>query len=261
MAALDDALISAAVAAWPAVELSESEFAEALDEETRRSEHLADIYLARAAERRDEAAIVELRATIRDLVPKAIRATGVRGYDAGDLEQDLLQILVLGTEVRAPRLHKYAGRGPLGAWLRSCAIRECLMRRRQKSANEPGADVPVALADAADDPELRALKSRDLDAFSESISSAFASLDSSTRTLLRYYYVDQLDQRQIATIYQVHDTTISRRLEKARAQILEHARVNLAARGTPTEVWSLVQSRLGVSLGVLLRTQAPSDDE
>lgn len=257
---VDEDSLAAAVAVWPGLALSASEFAAGLSDEARQSEHLADVYLARAALDADEAAMREVRALVRDLAPKAVRATGVRGYEAGDLEQDLMQLLLVGTLAKQARLRQYEGRGPLGAWLRSCAIRECLMRRRKRSADEPATDVPVALADASDDPELQALKGRDRDAFSEAIASAFASLDSATRTLLRYYYLDRLDQRQIAAIYQVHDATISRRLDKARAEVLEHARTSLLAQGTPTEVWALVRSRLDVSLGALLRTQAPKPE-
>ncbi len=241
---------------WPQVQGSETEFAQYVAEQPASVEHLSDVYLAWSALRGQDTAVRELGRWIGELSSRAVRATGVKGYEPSDLEQDLLQIVLVGTAERAARLGQYTGRGPLRAWLRSCAIRECLMRRRRKAA-DTGADVPTHLADLGDDPELGTLKARHREAFTKALGDAFAGLDSSTRTLLRYYYLDQLDQQQIAAIYQVHHATISRRLDKARDSVLESARLVLTARGTPAQVWALVQSRLDVSLQSLLRSMPP----
>ncbi len=257
---VEDDRIRQAVSSWPRVDLSEADFAGQLEEPLSSAAHLADLYLARAALRGDQVAVREIGSWVHELCPRAIRATGVHGYDAGDLEQDLLQQLVVGSAARPAKLDKYSGSGPLRAWLRSCAIRQCLMRRRSTLPDAPAADVPANLADPADDPELRVLKAHDREAFSTALAAAFTALDPATRTLLRYYYVDRLDQKQIAAVHQVHVATISRRLDKARAQILDAIRAALEARGTPTRVWTLVRSRLDVSLRSLLRTAARGDE-
>lgn len=244
------------MSAWPAIGEPEAAFASFIADQEIPAEHLSDVYLAWAAVRGDDAAVREVSRWVTALAGRAVRATGVQGYEPRDLEQDLLQLLLVGTAERDARLKQYAGKGPLRAWLRSCAIRECLTRRRRKTALA-NADVPAQLADLRDDPELGSLKAADREAFAKALGDAFGALDSSTRTLLRYYYLDELDQRQIALIYQVHHATISRRLDKARESIQESARLVLSTRGTPAQVWSLVRSRLDVSLQSLLQTIAP----
>lgn len=248
--------IARAVAAWPQVQCAAAVFESCIPADLERPDHLGDLYVATAALAGDAAAVRVISAWVAELSPRAIRATGVQAYEPNDLEQDLVQMLVVGGAERPPKLTQYAARGPLRAWLRSCALRQCLDRRRRKSPETAAAAMPTLLADSRADPELRVLKARDREAFVAALETAFAALDSSTRAILRYYYLDKLDQRKIATIYDVHVATISRRLDKAREHVLATARKSLAEQGTPGHVWELVKSRLDVSLPTLLRSTA-----
>lgn len=248
--------IERAVAMWPQVSASIDDFSAWVQEHAPEPDHLGDVFLAWAAVSRDEHAVSEVDSWVREVATRAVSVTGVRNYEPSDLEQDLLQLLIVGTVTRPPRLSSYGGRGPLKAWVRSCALRECLMRRRRASVSEEVVAVSAQLTAEDDDPELRALKARDRHAFGDALADAFRQLESSTRTLLRYYYVDGLDQQQIALIYGVHHATISRRLDRARDSIRQYTRETLSSAGHGPAVWGLVQSQLHVSLRSLLRSTA-----
>ncbi len=257
MALVDDLRIAAE--RWPNVCAPLSEFERLVAARSPGPDHVTDLYLAWAALRGDPAAVHHLGRRVRELCPRALRAAGVREYDAADLEQDLMMSLLTATDARPPILTQYTGRGTLGGWLRACAVRRCLMWRRRKSPNRNVAPIPDQLLDERADPESHSLKARDKEAFTQALSTAFAALDRSNRELLRYYYLDRLDLRQIALIYGVHLTTISRRLDKARSEVFAQTHAALAAEGSAEHIWPLVRSRLEVSLGALLKTLPPSE--
>jgi len=89
-----------------------------------------------------------------------------------------------------------------------------------------------------------------------------ASQPSRTRTLLRYYYSENVGVEELGALYRVNAGTASRWLAQARSAIFEETRRRLAEvlGASPSEIEShlgLVHS-LDVSLGSLLRTTDPS---
>ncbi|MGH1346676.1 MAG: sigma-70 family RNA polymerase sigma factor [Nannocystales bacterium] len=180
---------------------------------------------------------------IRAIAPKAIAAA--RCFDPDDLTQDLLDALVVGEPDDTGTVGQFRGTGPLSAWVRTCAMRQCLMRRRRRGRAESIPDELPAVADSGSDPELARLKGTHRSAFDAALREAFASLDSQQRNLMRLHYIDGLQQRGLAAMYGVHPATMSRRFAAARQQILEESRRALKAKGVAaSDAWELAQSQL-----------------
>lgn len=64
----------------------------------------------------------------------------------------------------------------------------------------------------------------------ESLREAIGSLEREQRTLLRFYYVDDLRVEEIGVLLKVNKSTVSRRLADARDTILAALRKALAVR-------------------------------
>ncbi len=216
-----------------------------------RATYLSDVYLSAAALAGDAWAMGELERLITAVAPQSLRATRSVDLDVTDLVQELFTTLVVGETCLPGKLVQYRGRGPLKGWLRTCAIRICLMRARRKQYLTAEQALDTAF-DPSDDPELASLKEDFRASFREALLTAFAELEPRDRNVLRYYYVDKLEQTQIASIYGVHAASISRWLANARHAVLVRTRAQLPE--SSKETWSLVCSRVDVSLRGLLRS-------
>jgi RNA polymerase sigma-70 factor (ECF subfamily) len=154
------------------------------------------------------------------------------------------------------RLEQYAGRGPLLAWVRVAAMRTALNLRR---ARRPGDDEQrlAELVAVEPDPELRHLRSTYRAAYAEALAAAFAALPDRSRVVLRLHWVDGLRLAQIAGLYGVHESSVSRWLAAAadsvaagtRARLVEQLRLGA---DTLASVERLVRSQLDLSLRQLL---------
>ncbi len=129
---------------------------------------------------------------------------------------DCLYADLYGTTVRdgqrLSKLASYTGRGSLEGWLRTVLAQEFVNRYRKQrrlvsleeeteqgaqfaaSAREPAAEVDPRLAAATDD--------------------ALVELSAEDRFILASYYLDSRTLAEIARVLQVHESTISRKLDK-----------------------------------------------
>jgi len=145
----------------------------------------------------------------------------------------------------------YRGQGTLRAWVRVVAVRESLMLHRGRKEIALGDAVLASVPDAADDPELRYLRGEARDHLAEAVARALASLSSRERALLRYSLIDGLTLDEIGAIYGAHKSSISRWLSRAREQLWEAARDELADKLSAEHVSSLVRSlRSGLDLSL-----------
>jgi RNA polymerase sigma-70 factor (ECF subfamily) len=218
--------------------------------------HATDIYLACACAGGDAAAIGVLEQ--RYLLP--VRGSIARYHTSGDFVDEVLQ------ELRgklllppSPRIARYGGRGPLGAWVRVAASRVAIDLLR---THEPAASVdrqPEALADADLGPEVQILREVYREAFQESLKAALAALSAKDRNLLRRHLVEHMTLEEIAGPYGVHPATIARRLQAIRDEIADSVRSALAAqhleqggRSTLDSLARAIRSEVYVSLSPLL---------
>jgi RNA polymerase sigma-70 factor (ECF subfamily) len=113
---------------------------------------------------------------------------------------------------RVSKLASYTGRGSLEGWLRTVMAQEFVNRyRRQRrlvsldEEREDGAQFPAAQPDpvVAVDPRVEAAADE-----------ALAAMGSEERFLLASYYLDERTLAEIARTLGVHESTISRKLDK-----------------------------------------------
>lgn len=185
-----------------------------------------DLYLALACLAGDARAIGLFEAEIL----KAVRPSVERACRDGDASPDDVmqwtrEKLLVGSSEDEPKLRQYLGKGALVGWVRVVAVREALMDRR-KSRRERARD-DAALLDGgppALSMELTVLRDRYAASFQVAVKEALRRLSAEQRSLLRFHTHDGLTIDQLAPMLGIHRATVARRLERARADALDHTR-------------------------------------
>lgn len=222
--------------------------------------HAADLLLACACLAADAAALAELSRRIDVESRAALRGLRASPDFADEVRSRLTERLLVG-ERGAPKLARYAGLGPLSAWLRVAALRTgvSLRRRDRREAEDPSRALLEAM-DPSPDPEARLAHERYQEDLRAALGEAMARLSSRDRNLLRMYYAEGIKLDKLGTFYRVNASTISRWIARAREDILAHTRETLGARLklSAAQVESLlgVAESLDVSLGGFLRRSA-----
>jgi RNA polymerase sigma-70 factor (ECF subfamily) len=182
--------------------------------------HLRELMLARACAAGNEDAWNQFLARYRESINRSAAAI-TRAEDAAhDLADSIYaELYGLGTREgqRSSKLAFYDGRGSLEGWLRSVLVHEHLNRwrngRRLVSLEEQvdgGSQFPAPerAADSLPDPRLESATDE-----------ALAALSAEDRYLLASYYLDGQTLAGIAGLAGVHESTISRRLDRVTSAI------------------------------------------
>ena len=176
-----------------------------------RGLRLDDLVLARACARGNEAAWDVFVRTYREKLYRAARAVAPVESAARELADSVYADL-FGTRVdkdgrRVSKLESYVGRGSLEGWLRMVLVQEYVNRFRAERrfvGFVEAIDCRPRGEDAA--PENARLAS--------ATDAALAALSSEERFLLAAYYLDGRTLAEMGCMLCVHESTISRRLEK-----------------------------------------------
>jgi RNA polymerase sigma-70 factor (ECF subfamily) len=114
--------------------------------------------------------------------------------------------------VRVSKLSFYTGRGSLEGWLRTVMAQEWVNRYRKtkretslEEETEEGAQFAAPASDAIAEVQTPVIVATD---------AALAALTSEDRYILASYYVDERTLAEIAKTLKVHESTISRKVEK-----------------------------------------------
>ncbi len=214
---------------------------------------LADLALACACGAGDGAAIQTLDRMVSDLVATAADAARAGAAVRDEAAQVVRTLLLVPRAERPPAILDYAGRGPLGGWLRITATREVVRLLRNTRREVELGDHLVDGEATASDPVLSALKHRYRRELAEAFHTALAELVPRDRTLLRYQLVDGLGIDEIAALHRVHRATAARWLARVRDDLIEATRALLADKlGMADEevasMLRLVQSELDFSV-------------
>jgi RNA polymerase sigma-70 factor (ECF subfamily) len=145
---------------------------------------------------------------------------GLQASSLDEVRQQLRIRLLIGSP---PRIGQYRGCGPLGAWVRMAAIRVGLsfVEGAKRHASAPELSLLAALVDDDASPEAMIARHRHAKAFQAALESSVATLESRDRTVLRMYFVDELNIDAIGRVFRVHRATIARRLQAIRQRVLE----------------------------------------
>ncbi len=195
------------------------------------------------------------------LCAPGLTAAVARIDPAADFRDEVRQILwqrvFVGTPDRPPRILTYSGRGPLAAWVAVAAQRVAIDLRR---AAMPTAGLdPDAndLLPAREHPEAAYLRGRYRAEFEAGVRAALDGLSDRDRLLLRLTAVSGFSHEQVAAIYGVNQSTVSRWIARARTVVLEATEREVCARiGLPPAEFrslaGLFLSNLDVSLSRVL---------
>jgi RNA polymerase sigma-70 factor (ECF subfamily) len=160
------------------------------------------------------------------------------------------------------KMLSYAGRGPLGAWLRVAAVREAQSMARARKPTRSAEDLPLAVV--ANDPELALLKRRFAAAFRSALTQALERLDDEGRTVLRLYFVDALTYEELGRVLRVSRASAARRVTDARKRVvgsLEQTIHNELGADAPSaaSLFALVESQLDVSVVRYFQGEEPAE--
>jgi RNA polymerase sigma-70 factor (ECF subfamily) len=130
---------------------------------------------------------------------------------------------------RISKLDYYTGRGSLEGWLRTVLARQHVDRCRSQAKDvsldeqvEAGGSFAASTTIAAAAPD---------DRISEAVAQALTELSNEERFLLASYYLDQRTLANIGRQLCVHESTISRKLEKLAKELRKRVRKRLQAAG------------------------------
>jgi RNA polymerase sigma-70 factor, ECF subfamily len=213
------------------ISLTIERFEGAIDAEAILDElHTNDLYLALACIDGNPLAVQVLERDVMTPVrPSVERACRDGSVSPEDVMQWTREKLLVGSDGDPPKLAQYTGRGALLGWVRVVAVREALQDRR-KSKRERARDDAALLeggAPAEVGAELTLLRDRYAASFRTAVQQALRRLSSEQRSLLRFHTHDGLTIDELAPMLGVHRATAARRLEKARADALDHTRAIL----------------------------------
>lgn len=265
MSALDakalDAKHREATAIWPDVSVSKARFGEILEVAleaggtTLDTIHATDLYLAAGCLAGDKAALQAFERRVMGAVKGAVERASPKG-NADDMVQITLEKLLVGPP---PKLAQYTGKGPLVGWVRVVAVREALQVVRA-TKRDVTSDAEVIGTSAAS-VDMKMLKDMHGPSFVKAVNDAIARLTADQRTILRFHARDGLTIDQIAPMLGIHRATAARRLERARADVLEHTKAVLREKHglSDSEARSLCMAlggQLDMSLGRALNDEA-----
>jgi RNA polymerase sigma-70 factor (ECF subfamily) len=220
-------LVTAVLAAgrerWPALEISVRELTAYLAERPVSAERLTtslacDLFLAFACFANVPAAVQLFHKLYDPIVVAAARRFDPSGALADELRQWLAETLFVKGRQATGRIAEYRGRGPLSAWVRTCAKRAAL--RLAKVNNPEVLMTRDALADEITDvcdQELTLLKDHYGELFRSELVLALGELPPKDRMLLQLHLVAGLSTTRIAKMYHLNQSSVSRQLQRTAA--------------------------------------------
>ncbi|MGH9417691.1 MAG: RNA polymerase sigma factor [Terriglobales bacterium] len=229
----------------------------------RRRLHVRDLMLARACAAGHEEAWREFWHHYRARLQSAARAL-TRDRAAGDDLADELWAELFGLPReggrRVSKLDSYMGLGSLEGWLRTLLAQAHVNRWRQarhEVSLEACTGLQQRLAAPTDEPAADGRVQSELEA---ALRSVLTATPAALRLLLSLYFLDGNTLAQIAALQRVHQSTISRRLDRAVAHLRRATRRELGRRGLrPAAVEAAFRlDPLELRLDVRAALQAPA---
>jgi RNA polymerase sigma-70 factor (ECF subfamily) len=224
---------------WPGLRVDRDQLAQYLGQGRVSLDHVtpsiaSDLFLAFACFANVSRAVQLFHTTYGPIVATTARHFDRSGALTDELWQRLAELLFVSKDGRPPRIAEYRGRGPLSAWVRTCAKRTALRLVKIDSLEMLVTREALAeeISDACDQ-ELALLKSHYGELFRQELLGALAELPPKDRMLLQLHLVAGLSTTRIAKMYHQNQSTISRQLQRA-----------------ATSIFTLIKQRVHVRLGV-----------
>ena len=216
--------------------LTLGEFAAALKEfapkQVASGLHVEDLILARGCAAGNDRAwqvfMVRFRQKLYDLARQITREDSAARELADSLYADLYGTKIREGE-RISKLSSYSGRGSLDGWLRTVLAQEYVntyrKQRRLVSLDEES-ESGTQFSATTDDPQTPADPRLD-----RAVDDSLRSLSPEDRFVLASYFLDARTLAQIARSLSVHESTISRKVEKLAKNLRKQVFRNLVRQG------------------------------
>jgi len=194
---------------------------------------LEELALARACAAGHDAAWQAFLTRFREKLYDIARGITKEDSSARDLADSLYADLYGTSErdgCRVSRLNFYMGRGSLEGWLRTVLAQEFVNRYRKTKrlvSLEEQAEDGVQFSAAAPSSPTSPLDSR----LGAALDEALGQLSDEDRLVLASYYLDDRTLTEIGRVVGVHESTISRRLEKLLKTLRKQVLAGLVSRG------------------------------
>lgn len=240
-----DRAFAAGQGAWPGVNLDKATFAQRMRELQADPDALtqrpADLYLATACIQRDPVALGLFERTFLGSVTRQLGRVALGPAEQDELLQRLRVMLLVGQN---PKLLQYRGSGPLGAWVRVCALRLAIEMDASASVlrrNDNQALDRLMVSSPESEGLLDAEHHRE--SFRLALQEELAALNPKEKTLLRLHFLEGMNIDALGSVFQVHRATVARWLVGIRTAVLKNVRrrLSLDLGASPSEAKSLVR--------------------
>lgn len=224
----------------------------------RLRDHGSELYLAASCALGLPKGIAVFEKTFLVGLPRALGRYCLPASTLDELGQQLRIRLLVGPP---PRIVLYTGHGPLGAFVRVCAVRLALEFQRSHSSPAESDDSALdTLICKGVGPDVLAIKANYGLAFQSALEETIANLTDREKTLLRMHCVDGLGIDSIGRVFRAHRSTVARWLVAIRTRSLEGVMQRLSATlgGSDDELRSLVNALvtdIHLSMGRLLSAE------
>ncbi|HTP88494.1 MAG TPA: sigma-70 family RNA polymerase sigma factor [Bryobacteraceae bacterium] len=193
-----------------------------------RALRLEDLALARGCAEGNDTAwdcfLIRYRTKLYDAATGIARDESVGRELADSLYTDLYGMRQSAAGERVSKLASYTGRGSLEGWLRTVLAQEYINRYRRERRTAPFDETVQPAAPVNEtvtvDPRLE-----------QATSEALKELPADDRLLLASYYLDGRKLAEIARVERVHESTISRRLDRLASALRKRIVRGLRDRG------------------------------
>lgn len=198
-------------------EASQPDYLEVVAERFLLSLRLEELILAHAcaegSERAWEVFLTRYRATLYESAYKIAKEESAARALADSLYAELYGVDAKGQQ-RASKLRYYHGRGSLQGWLRTI-VAQAYINRYRSAKRETSLDAAVEEGTQfpAPQPEIPVIDGR----IEAAVTAELATLSGEERFLLVSYFLDRRTLAEIAKLMRVHESTISRKLERVTA--------------------------------------------
>ena len=190
--------------------------------------HASDLYLALACAQKADKAWDRFNALYRKYIDDLANFATLTN-SAADLADSVLADLFLPDHSGQSRIASYQGRSSLATWLRAIICHRAVNERERLCNNVEDLEAVHEVADEAAVARMEALlrSSRYGSVIRESLRCSCEALSERERLLLLLRYDDGLQLGQIARLFGVHQSTITRQIEAACKKLREAVVANL----------------------------------
>lgn len=195
--------------------------------------HLRELVLARACAQGNEIAWNDFMVSYRPTIVSAARQLCRNSAEAEEVAGSLYAELYGLKEREGKRvslLESYQGTGSLAGWLRMVLAQREVDRWRQRRRLVAWEDEQIEPADPAA-LETVAEGLQPCSVLQEAVADALHHLPQESRLLLSLYYLDERSLAEIGEFFHVHESTVSRRLNRVLQETRERVLAGLRQRG------------------------------